>query len=617
MKLIKFTTILVAAFVALALVLTSCFQNLPPASALTEAQQAQTAEDIAADPLAAMRAVLEQFPKHTTNDNLPIYGGFLNYGLMTPSPLRGVFHPVWSLDAFDGWVGERLTESLLSTDENMILSQEGMATFEADIENSTITLTLQHDVFWHDGVPLTMYDLVFSYEILAHPDYDGGRFGPTITNVIGVCEYRSGAADHISGLIVSDEGRTIAMRFHSLTPTNFYGSGIWLWPTARHHFDGIPVAEMSSHPHARHQTLGTGPFMAGSYIPGEGIQLLANPGYWQGAPRLEGINVEVIHPELVPLAMQEGRFDISGFSPQQFADFQNPSNFKYLAEISQSFSYTGFRFGRWDADTNEIDMYRTNMDNVYLRRAIAYAIDHTQLGQLMFGGLRFPATSVVPPFHAHVLDTGVPGYLHNPERARQILDEAGFIDIDGDGFRANPDGSPLVITWATMSGENDDIFTQFKIQQWAAVGLNVQLFQGRTLDFNQFYDYIEHDNDGSRIDMFDAAWSVGLAPNPRDVWGHNTVLNFTRYTSPRFREIFERMASPDMWDDDLRRQVFNDWQWAFYEEIPAIPTLWRVEPVAVNNRVRNFSLIRKDGTSQVSLGAWHLIELTRDTPYAR
>ena len=562
-----------------------------------------------------MQTVLSQFPSRTTNEKPPIQGGFLNYGLMSPSPLRGVFHPNWSLDAFDGWVGERLTDPLLSTNENLMFSQEGMAAFEADIENNTVTLTLGHDVLWHDGVPLTMYDLVFSYEILAHPDYDGGRFGPTITNVVGVREYNAGEADRISGLVVSDDGRSVTIYLHSLTPTTLYGSGIWLWPTARHHFEGIPVAEMSSHPHARHQTLGTGAFMAGNYVPGEGIQLLANPNYWQGVPKLNGINVEIIHPELVPFAMSQGRFDISGFSPQQFADFQNPTNFSYLAEMSPSFSYTGFRFGRWDSGTREVDMYRTSMDNIYLRRAIAYAIDNTQLGQLMFGGLRFPATSVMPPFHMHLFDAGVPGYLYNPDLARRLLDKAGFVDIDGDGFRENPDGSPLVIVWAAMSGENDDIFTQFKIQQWAAVGLNVQLFQGRTLDFNQFYDYIELDNDGSRIDMFDAAWSVGLAPSPQDIWGHDTILNFTRYTSPRFRELFERLASTDMWDDGLRRQTFSDWQRAFYEEAPAIPTLWRVEPVAVNNRVKNFSLVRKDGTNQVSLGAWHLVELTRSSAY--
>ncbi|MCL2617469.1 MAG: ABC transporter substrate-binding protein [Defluviitaleaceae bacterium] len=613
MSIFKFSLVVTAAFAALAVLLSSCFQGEGQFAVPAYEHNTPTAQTS----LTGKQAVLSRFPKYTANDNPPVDGGFLGYGLMTASPLRGMFHPVWAADTIDGWVGERLMDTVLSTGENLELGRDGMATFEADAENNTVVLTLRHDVDvrWHDGTPLTMYDLVFSYEILAHPDYDGARFGPAVTNVVGVCEYHSGTADHISGLVVSDGGRTLTKRFHALTPMNLYGSGMWLWPTARHHFEGISVADMSAHPHARHKMLGTGAFTAGAYIPGEGIQLPANQDYWQGAPRIAGINAQVIHPELVPFAMRSGRLDISAFSPRQFMNFSEPSNFTFLADTSAAYSYTGFRFGIFDSDAREVDMRPSGMDNVYVRRALAYAVDHDRLGRLLYGGLRFPAASVVPPFHAHVLDADVPGHMYNPERARRLLDEAGFTDTTGDGFRDNPDGSPLVITWAVMSGEDEDFLTQFKIQSWASIGLDVRLFQGRPLDFNRFYSYLEHDNDGGRIDMFDAAWSVGLAPDARQVWGHDTPLNFTRYTSPRFREILSRKASPKMWDEEYRRQVLSDWQWAFYEEIPAFPTLWRVEPVAVNNRVRNFSLARGNGTSEVSLGAWHLVELTRGEPY--
>ena len=595
----------IAAIAATVLMLVSCAQHLPANAPPV------LAVECTADSVAAIGVVLARFPEYVTNDNPPVDGGFLNYGIMTGSPLRGVFHPNWAMDTVDGWVGNRIMDPILETDESLMFSQNGMARYELDTENSTITLTLQRDVYWHDGVPLTMRDYMFSYEIIAHPDYDGARFGSAISNVVGVSEYNAGEADYISGLVLSDCGRSLTIHLHNLTPMIQHG-GIWMTPTAKHHFEGIPVSQMSSHPHARHRMLGTGAFMPGRYVPGEGIQLLANPDYWQGAPRLCGINVEAINPELVPFAMREGRFDIAEFSAQQFADFQNPTNYVYLASASASYSYTGFRFGNWCHDTGEVSKRPGHMDCVYLRRAIAYAIDHAQLGRIMMGGLRFPATSVVPPFHDTILDGTVPGFPYNPERARQLLDEAGYLDIDGDGFRENPDGTPLVITWATMAAENDEIYTAFKLQQWADVGLNVRLFRGRTLDFHTFYSYIESDADEGSIDMFDAAWSVGLNPDPAVVWGHDTVLNFTRYTSPCFQDILRRIASEEMWCGEFRRRAFDDWQWAFYNEVPAIPTLWRIQPIAVNNRVRNFSLERADGTGQVSLGAWHLVELTAD-----
>jgi len=76
-----------------------------------------------------------------------------------------------------------------------------------------------------------------------------------------------------------------------------------------------------------------------------------------------------------------------------------------------------------------------------------------------------------------------------------------------------------------------------------------------------------------------------------------------------------RFMSPEIWDENFRRQTIIDWQWAFFEEVPAIPSTWSIALTAVNNRVQNFSLVRREGRYKVGLGAIHLIELTADQPY--
>jgi peptide/nickel transport system substrate-binding protein len=245
------------------------------------------------------------------------------------------------------------------------------------------------------------------------------------------------------------------------------------------------------------------------------------------------------------------------------------------------------------------------MVNVNLRQAIGYAVDNATIAEQLYNGLRFLATTVITPRHASYQNTEIVGYTYDPEKAKQLLDEAGYVDVDGDGFREDPKGQPFVITWATMDGENADTYAQFKIQNWADVGLKVELLNGRLTEFNAFYEAVEADDPA--IDMYDGAWQTGFDPNPSGLWGPNSAANYTRYTSDKFTSLITDISSEKGWDSAFLSSKYHEWQQAFFEEAPAIPTLWRLGLEAVNSRVKNYELTSFD----IKLFA-HLIELTAD-----
>jgi peptide/nickel transport system substrate-binding protein len=564
--------------------------------------QGSTGESIASAAEAAAK-----FPDAVTNHNPSIEGGILKVALASSSAFSGVLNSCFYEDNYDAQILSWFCEGLLSYDENFVADQDGAATYEYDIKSKTVTLHMRAGVKWHDGKAVTLDDLVFAYEVICNKDYEGFRYNKTFTNIIGVEEYHAGEADKISGLELSKDEMTLVIHFKEFYPSILVG-GFWNNPIPRHYYEQVPIKDMAAHAKTRTKPIGFGPFKVKNIVPGESVELERFDEYWMGKPRLDGVTVTVVKPELVPAAMREGKFDIAEFSAQQYPDYMEPTNYQYLGQVQTSFSYTGFKLGTWNAKKNKNNYNPdSKMANVKLRQAIGYAVDNQAIAQYIYHGLRFPATSVITPRHRAYQNTQLSGYTYNPKKAEQLLDEAGYLDVDGDGYRENPKGERLTIVWAMMDGENADVIAQYKIQCWRDVGLRIELYQGRLSEFNAFYEAIEGDDPA--IDMYDAGWSTGYNPDPSVLWGRNSAANYTRYTSDTFDVIIGQISSNLAWDNEFLTNKYREWQEVFFQEAPAIPVFWRIGLVAVNNRVKNYENISSD-MKQTS----HLIELTAEEP---
>jgi peptide/nickel transport system substrate-binding protein len=192
----------------------------------------------------------------------------------------------------------------------------------------------------------------------------------------------------------------------------------------------------------------------------------------------------------------------------------------------------------------------------------------------------------MPPHFAAYQSPNVTGYDYSPEKAMSLLDEAGYTDIDGDGFSENPDGSPLVIKWA-VPNNNPETVVMYKLQCWNDIGLDVRLLTGTLMDVNAYYDMLFAD--APEIDMFEFGWVVEESPNLQDAWGRFAIPNFTRFASEEMDELLAALDSEEAWDRDYRVEAYHRFTEYFFEQSTAIPTIWRTNLYAVNNRVRNYT----------------------------
>ena len=550
------------------------------------------------------------FPLNVENEGEVIEGGTLKVALVNDSPFQGIFSTVLYEDAYDADIMQFASNSIFETDGDFLLTNDGIAGMEVDQDNNKVTITIKDGVKWSDGEPLKIEDLMQPYLIIGSPDYTGVRYDADFQNIVGAVEYNAGTADTISGLKKVDE-KTLEISFNKLSPAIFSGGdGIWTSAEPSHVLKDIPVAELLESDAVRKNIVTLGAFKFDKIVPGESVQFVKNENYWKGAPKLDSVLVKTVPSTSISVALQTGEYHMTAntFSTDKYLEIKDFDNLTVLGRNELYYQYIGFKLGKYDMDKSEVVMDpNAKMGDVKLRQAMGYAIDVEQVSEVYYNNLRERATSLIPPVFASFYDDSLEGYTYDVDKANALLDEAGYEDVDGDGLREDTEGKPLEIKFATMSGGDiaEDI-ASFYMQNWKDVGLNVTLATGRTIEFNSFYDKVQADD--PEIDIFMAAWGTGTNPSPSGLYSKTAQYNFSRYTSEKLEELLAAIDSPEAFDSEFRAGKFREWQEYMSENVPIIPTQYRLELRPVNDAVKYYDI---DYSGDFD---WNQVELISEDP---
>ncbi|MCH4824809.1 MAG: oligopeptide ABC transporter substrate-binding protein [Planococcus sp. (in: firmicutes)] len=536
---------------------------------------------------------IDDFSNVKTNEGEAIDGGKITFGLVSDTVFEGTLNWNFYSGAPDAEILNWFDEGLLTWDENYVYTNDGAATYEVSEDGRTFTFKIGDNVNWHDGEPVTAEDWLFAHEVIGNPEYDGPRYNSDFTNIEGMEEYNSGKADTISGIEVVDE-KTLKITYIESTPSLLTGS-VWSYPLAKHIFGDMAVADISSSPEVRENPIGFGPFKVESIIPGESVTLTKNEDYWRGAPNLDGVTIKVISSSTVVQELETGGVDlISEFPVDQFPDNADMSNVEFLGAVDRAYTYIGFKLGTWDAEKNRVNFNpEAKMGDVELRKAMWHAVDNTAVGERFYNGLRWNATTLIPPSHPEFHDDSNEGRAYDPEVAKTLLDDAGYADTDGDGIREDPEGNPLEINFISMTGgDTAEPLAQYYVQSWEAVGLKVNL---EMLEFNTFYDRVGNGGeDNPDVDVYQAAWGVGIDVDPSGLYGADALYNFPRWENEENERLLKEGRSEEAFDLTFRQDVYDEWQQLMVDEVPVFPTLYRAVLSPVNDRVLNYAI--GDGT---------------------
>ena len=559
------------------------------------------------------------FPTRIENEGTAIEGGILQVALQKSEPFQGIFSYALYEDGYDADLMEFANTSIFAVDGDFLLTDKGIASMEVTKEKdpangndfNIVTIKIKEDVKWSDGAPLTIDDVIFPYYIIGDKNYTGDRYNSHFQNIVGAVEYHDGVANEIAGIKRIDD-HTMELYLKEISPGLFSGGdGILTYAEPKHVLGKVPIAELVEHDAVRKKPLSLSAFAIEKVVPGESVQYKANEHYWKGAPKLDGVVVKVVPPASIGKAIEAGEYDlVLSFGSSQYPEIKDFKNIDILAVPELYYSYLGFKLGKWDAEKKIVvtDMENSKVGDAKLRQAMAYALDVEQVTEAFYDGLRERANAIVPPVFSSFHDASLEGFSYNPEKAIDLLEEAGYKDVDGDGFREDKDGQPLEIKFATISG--DDVAEQisaFWLQNWEEVGLKVVYTDGRTIELNSFYDKIQADN--PNIDIFMAAWGVGTNPSPSGVYAHSAPFNFSRYTSPTLQETLKNIDSSKSFDAEYRASQFAAFEKEMVEVAPIVPMMYRLELTPVNKRVAKYTVDYADVDFD-----WNQVELLAETP---
>lgn len=434
---------------------------------------------------------------------------------------------------------------------------------------------LRSGLYWHDGVPVTAADVLYTVGAMQAEDYPGVTWLGAFWQAVEVS-----APDGPEGLAVRFTLKQPLAPFLDYTTIGLLPAHLW---------EKVPVAEMMAS-QLNTRPVGTGPFQL-ARITATRAELTVNPRYHGPTPYLTGVTMRFYpdHQSLLPAYDREEIDAISWVWPQDMAEASKRSD---LALFSAPLA--GYTLVYLNQQNANVPFFQ----EVAVRQALLYALDRQALVDTVQDGQGVVAhTPILPGSWAY--DPEVKQYAYDPDAARRLLDEAGWIDSDEDGVR-DRDGVKLSFV---LLGKDEPWLTALS-SAWAAIGVQAVpqtvTLAGLTRDF-------------LAPRTFDAAmvsWELSGDPDPYPLW-HSTQAasgqNYAGWNSRSADEAIEQARA--LSDRELRRGYYVEFQRVFAEEAPALLLYYPVYTYGVRSKVHDVQVgpLNSPADRFRSIAEWYIV----------
>lgn len=429
-----------------------------------------------------------------------------------------------------------------------------------------MTWELQQGVTWHDGVEFTGEDVCYTWQFITAE-------GSEVYNrdeylAISKCE----VVDPYTVKMTWDKPFAgYSKLFESMLP--------------KHIMEGQDpkTGDFNRNP------VGTGPFTFAEWRSGEYIRVVRNPDYWRGPefPAIDEIVFTFIPDANTRLnALKAGEYDWGQIQTNQVKDVEGLAGYETLL-VSQN-SWVHFDFSVKTEHGQKL------FSDKAVRQAIFHAIDRNAIAADLMEGTVTVADTVVAPSSPY-FNADVPKYPFDPEKAKQMLDAAGWT-VGADGIREK-DGEKLSFTIMNRAGRADRIaIAQFIQAQLKDVGVDVQFDTQESAAWTGVW----------RTGEWDAVvggWILPADPSFTSLFGCDAGNNMTGLCSEELDALMEEADTK--FELEERKPLLDEAQALLAEEAFSLPLYYNVTPHVVTERLGNF---KPSGTNLGSF--WNVYEWT-------
>ncbi len=464
-------------------------------------------------------------------------------------------NPITATDAYASRVNDYIYQSLLRRDEKTLELVPDLAeSWDISADHLVYTFHLKRDIHWHDGKPFTARDVLFSFNRIRDPKVDAAHL-------------RSYYRDITRLEMIDDYTVRYHYRIAYFRALEFCGS-IPIVPA--HLFK--PGQDFNQHSIGRHP-VGTGPYRFDHWDTGKEIVLVRNEKYWGKKPEIERIVFKIITDSTVALqVLKTGGLDLMGLRPIQWVKQTNSKRFhqqfRKLKYYLPSYSYIGWNLRKPYFSDRRVRVAMTLLLN---RKLI--------LDKLLFG----LGTVVTGNFYVNSPDYNkkIKPYPYDPDKAVQLLKQAGWEDHDGDGI-LDKDGRPFefefLLSAGSKFGEQLATILQQNLKQ---VGIRMSIHK---LEWAVFIQNIQkHDFDACTL-----GWSLSWESDPYQIWHSSQAekgSNFVGFKNAEADRIIE--AARRELDRKKRALLYHRFHEIIHREQPYTFLFTPEALVAVARRFQN------------------------------
>ncbi|MDD4956551.1 MAG: peptide-binding protein [Candidatus Omnitrophica bacterium] len=440
---------------------------------------------------------------------------------------------------------------LTKVDKDLTVVPDLAESWVVSADGLSITFKLRDGVKWHDGRPFSANDVKFTFETILDPATG--------------CPY-TGAYKDIKSIKVEDS-RTITFEYAAPYAPALLKLGMGIIP--EHIFS--EVGDMRSSPHAR-DPIGTGPYKFIRWRTGEYILLEANTEYFGGCPGIKRYVYRIIPDESVQfLELITESIDSMDLNPYQYVyrsggdSFKRRINkYKYLAH---AYTYVGYNL--------RDPLFSDRNVRIALSLAInrGNIIDSVLLGQ----GERCDGPFIKGTAY---YDDNVEEYVYDPDKAKRLLMNAGWADVDNDGV-LEKDGMEFHVRLITNQGNQvrEDVATMIQ-SDWAAIGIKTDI---QVVAWAAFLDQFVK---GGKFQAVLLGWTLPADPDPYAVWHSSSAgengLNLISYSDPEVDRLIEEGRRE--FDPARRGEIYRAIHSRIHDAAPYTFLFYPYAEPAINSR---------------------------------
>jgi peptide/nickel transport system substrate-binding protein len=406
----------------------------------------------------------------------------------------------------------------------------------------TYIFHLHHGVRFHDGRPLTSHDVKWTFDSLLQRQIPSTK----------------AAKYQFVDRVEAPDDFTIV--FHLKEP-----DAPLLWNLSDGAVGIVPYGssdEMTEHP------IGSGPFKFVSAETDREVVLERNDDYWGPRAKLARVRFAVVPDETTAaLELRKGSGDLglNSMTPDTVVTLARDINLKVERAAGTRLAYLGF------------NLRDPILKNSGVRQAVAYALDRRPMIEYLWRGMAEPARSVLPT-QSWAYDGNVPAYHHDPAKANQLLDAAGYPAVNGVRFH---------ITMKTSTDPNTRLMVAVIQQQLREVGIMLDI---RSFEFATFFSDVQH----GAFQMYGLRWIGGNEdPDIFEYAFHSSKFppggaNRSYYSNRKLDALIDKARRET--DQNARKALYVEVQSILAADLPYI-NLWYLDNVLVHTRrVENLRL---------------------------